>query len=146
MQRRSSADQTTASSLLVKRCRLGRGVFAARDWTAGQLITEVTGAIVQGDETGEDHFEIDHELVLVPHAPCRYLNHSCAPNAELYRSQSRRRTRLWLYAARRIRPGDEITIDYGCAADDPMPCQCGMRRCRGWIVAAEELPRLLEAR
>ena len=94
------------------------------------------------DATDEDHFEIDHDLVLVPDAPCRYLNHACEPNAELFQSQSRRRTRLWLYAAKRIEPGEQITIDYGCAADDPMPCLCGSTRCRGWIVAEEELPRL----
>jgi SET domain-containing protein len=80
--------------------------------------------------------------VLVPDSPCRYLNHSCAPNAELYRSQSGRRTRLWLHARRRIRPGEEITIDYGCEADDPLRCRCGAPRCRGWIVAATELPRM----
>jgi uncharacterized protein len=133
-------------SLRVARCRIGQGVFATKSWTTGQLIIEVTGTILRAEETSEDHFEIDDELVLVPDRPCRFLNHSCAPNAELYHSQSSKRSRLWLHALRRIRPGEEITIDYGCAAEDPMPCRCGAPRCRGWIVAVEELPRLSAGR
>jgi uncharacterized protein len=142
MQRRISTAPDTTSPLRVTKCRIGRGVFADRTWSTGQLIVEVTGTIVPAEEVAEDHFEIDEALVLVPDSPCRYLNHSCAPNAELYHTQSRRRTRLWLHALRRIRPGEEITIDYGCAADDPMRCRCGAPGCRGWIVAVEELPRL----
>lgn len=114
-------------------------MFATRSWTTGQLITEVTGSIVPADGISEDHFDLEGGLVLVPEAPGRYLNHSCAPNAELWQSQTGKRTRLWLHARQPIEPGDEITIDYGCAADDPMPCRCGTPRCRGWIVAAEEL-------
>jgi uncharacterized protein len=142
MQRPSARAQETTSPLRVAKCRIGRGVFAERAWTTGDLIIEVTGTIVPAHETAEDHFDLDHGLVLVPDRPARFLNHSCTPNAELYRSQSRRRTRLWLHALRTIRPGEEITIDYGCAADDPIPCRCGSPTCRGWIVAAEELPRL----
>ena len=56
---------------------------------------------------------------------------------ELIRVARRRAPRLPIFAL-----GEQITIDYGCAADDPMPCLCGSTRCRGWIVAEEELPRL----
>jgi SET domain-containing protein len=39
----------------------------------------------------------------------RYFNHSCNPNAEAYVVQRR----IYLRTLRRIKPGEEITYDYG---------------------------------
>ncbi|HEY1363834.1 MAG TPA: SET domain-containing protein [Xanthobacteraceae bacterium] len=39
----------------------------------------------------------------------RYANHSCRPNAESYQV----RHRVFLRAIKKIKPGDEITYDYG---------------------------------
>jgi hypothetical protein len=40
----------------------------------------------------------------------RWANHSCKPNAATEITQ---RKRVWLYAIKRIRPGEEIVYDYG---------------------------------
>ena len=40
----------------------------------------------------------------------RWANHSCKPNAATEVTQ---RKRVWLYAIKRIRPGEEIVYDYG---------------------------------
>lgn len=40
----------------------------------------------------------------------RWANHSCNPNAAAEVTQ---RKRVWLYAIKRIGPGDEIVYDYG---------------------------------
>lgn len=58
------------------------------------------------------------------------LNHSCEPNC--YLRVFRRHVEV--YALRDIRPGEELTVDYG---ETPhrggMPCRCGRPACRGKI-------------
>ena len=75
---------------------------------------------------------------IVPAADCpwRYINHSCEPNCGL-----KGRT---VVALRRIRKGEEITIDYSTTEEDPywrMSCSCGSLRCRKQIGAIHTLPR-----
>jgi SET domain-containing protein len=55
----------------------------------------------------------------------QFINHSCDPNLTMRRM----RGRIFLYSLRKIRPGEELTADYGfrCAC----PCNCGSRHCRG---------------
>jgi SET domain-containing protein len=63
----------------------------------------------------------------------RFINHSCAPNCE-----SRIvRNRVWLYALRSIRTGEELTYNYGYELDDTdaKPCRCGAAACVGYMVA-----------
>jgi len=60
----------------------------------------------------------------------RYINHSCAPNTFTRLTD----TRAEFYALRRIRPGEELTVDYGLSHHDgQLPCKCGADQCRGWI-------------
>lgn len=124
---------------------VGRGVFATEPYRRGQRITAIRGRIVAADSVTEDHFELDPRHALLPHAPCRYLNHSCEPNAEVVHLELEQgRHRLLLEAVRPIRAGEEITIDYGFSAEDAIPCACGTSSCRGWIVAQDELARIAE--
>ena len=53
------------------------------------------------------------------------INHSCDPNL----SMRRIRGQIFLYSFRKIRAGEELTIDYGfhCSC----PCHCGSPKCRG---------------
>jgi uncharacterized protein len=73
----------------------------------------------------------------------RWINHSCDPNAEV---EAGLEDGGWarIVAIRPIAAGDELTYDYGFTADVAEPCACGARHCRGFIVDAEELPRLLK--
>jgi hypothetical protein len=60
----------------------------------------------------------------------RFINHSCNPNT--FTRLTDRRAEF--YALRRIRPGEELTVDYGESHHDgKLPCQCGADCCSGWI-------------
>ncbi len=60
----------------------------------------------------------------------RFINHSCAPNTFLRRTA----TRAEFYALRDIRPGEELTVDYGESHHEGrLRCRCGAPGCRGWI-------------
>lgn len=60
----------------------------------------------------------------------RYANHSCSPNAfiRIFRK------RVQYYALRDIKPGEEITCNYGeTQHNGTLPCECGSDRCRGYL-------------
>jgi uncharacterized protein len=60
----------------------------------------------------------------------RFINHSCAPNT-FFRCTPQRAE---VYALRDIRPGEELTVDYGESQHDgKLPCRCGATRCRGFL-------------
>lgn len=60
--------------------------------------------------------------------PMRYTNHSCQPNARLVIRDGR----VEFYARRAIRPGEEITVDYGDTHHQGrLPCRCAAPGCRG---------------
>ena len=61
--------------------------------------------------------------------PDNFINHSCDPNLR-YDSDGN------VVAARDIRKGDEVVIDYGFFVvnfDEPFTCACGAQNCRGRI-------------
>jgi SET domain-containing protein len=60
----------------------------------------------------------------------RYVNHSCEPNAYIRRF----RQHVEFYSLRTIRPGEEITCDYGeTQHDGKLPCRCMAGSCRYWL-------------
>jgi SET domain-containing protein len=63
----------------------------------------------------------------------RFLNHSCKPNCEA----GLVRDRIWLYALRNIRAGEELTYNYSYDIEDyaDRPCHCGAPNCVGYMVA-----------
>lgn len=64
----------------------------------------------------------------------RHANHSCDPSAEAVRESDR----VALVALRDLKPGDEITFDYGFGLAEALenPCRCGAAGCGGRIVAS----------
>lgn len=61
--------------------------------------------------------------------PDNYINHSCDPNLHYDIVGN-------VVAARDIRKGEEVFIDYGCFIvnfDEPYKCACGAPHCRGRI-------------
>jgi SET domain-containing protein len=74
----------------------------------------------------------------------RYANHSCRPNAESYQV----RHRVFLRAIKNIKPGDEITYDYGTDyyrnVITPSGCKCV--KCREKRNAAARARRLAKLR
>lgn len=127
----------------------GRGVFAKRRFRTDEVIGNIEGAVFGEPTYSSDYcMELSASLVLEPDAPFRYLNHSCAPNCELIRSvrwdeqDSARQYLLALKSLRLIHSGEELTIDYAWPASCAIPCCCGSRHCRGWIVAQSALGEL----
>ncbi|MDR0392282.1 MAG: hypothetical protein LBH59_10280, partial [Planctomycetaceae bacterium] len=41
---------------------------------------------------------------------------------------------IWVETLRDILPGEQLTIDYAWPAEKAIKCQCGCKKCRGWIV------------
>ena len=63
----------------------------------------------------------------------RLINHSCDPNCEVFGTG----LKVWVYAMKNIKKGDELSYDYGFSFDEDYknyPCKCGTSKCVGYIV------------
>ena len=81
-------------------------------------------------------------MSIEPGAPFRFLNHCCEPNAEFASDEVSKRNQipdLYVYACKAISAGEQILIDYQWPAHYAIPCECGSKNCRGWVVCDEEL-------
>jgi hypothetical protein len=125
----------------VRDSRTGRGLFASRRFVRGGTIGRIGGRVHhwrvllrRGGVFLANCFRFGDETYLDPgNGLGRYLNHSCRPNAGI----RKRGAKLFLFATRDIRAGEEIVIDYSTTIGDDdiyrMRCHCGTRRCRKWI-------------
>ena len=155
--RRIEADlETTASSgtdvpnidpryarfrLIVRPSRIHRwGVFALQSIPAGVKVIEYTGERIARREAKrrsarELHylFDVDKYWKLdgaVGGSGAEYINHSCDPNL----FSRIRRGRVFYISERRIRAGEELSINYNFSEDDErVPCHCGAKNCASWI-------------
>lgn len=59
-----------------------------------------------------------------------FINHGCDPNLTMRRI----RGQVFLYSFRKIRAGEELTVDYGFRCSHP--CRCGSSKCRGTMCHA----------
>jgi SET domain-containing protein len=58
------------------------------------------------------------------------INHSCDPNL----ARRRIRGHILYFSRKRIRPGEELTVDYHYSRETVIiPCRCGSPKCRGTI-------------
>lgn len=94
----------------------GFGMFAVEPVKKGDFIMEYTGKKIPtevADTLGTKYlFEIDKEWTIdgSPRSnTARYINHACDPNCEV----DIRDGHLMLYAVKNIKPGDELSFDYG---------------------------------
>ena len=117
---------------VVKRTKTGLGLFATKPIPKGKRIIEYFGPRMPNDEVEKSdrkyffgvskHWSIDGS----PRDNiARYINHSCRPNAETFVSHRRR---VWIFSRKNIKPGEEITYDYGKeyfeGIIEPMGCKC----------------------
>ncbi|OED39914.1 hypothetical protein AB833_13625 [Chromatiales bacterium (ex Bugula neritina AB1)] len=129
----------------VKDSEHGKGLFATKALNKDSVIGRVKGKIVN-DASHDPRYVIDlgNDQLLVPKAPFRFLNHSCQPNCVLFDWEDEEPDTktgvkgLYLSALRKIKAGTELTIDYSWPAHFAIPCHCGSKKCRGYIVAEEE--------
>jgi SET domain-containing protein len=110
----------TTESLSVNDSSLhGFGLFSNINHKVGQVITIISGEIINGDECirREDEGNVyifykdeDEYIDASNHSHLRYLNHSCNYNCDIDEDEN---GNLILFAATDINAGDELTIDYG---------------------------------
>ncbi len=76
----------------------------------------------------------------VPYNTARFINHSCDPNCETEIA----RGHIWITSFKDIQPGEEITYNYGYDYDDYEEhlCNCGTKRCVGFILDEKHWPKL----
>jgi len=121
----------TNGRFVVKRSMVGLGLFAAQPISRGQLVVEYTGRLLPSDDAyrkgGKYLFEVNPRWIVDGSGReniSRYINHSCKPNCE----PRTRGMRILIYALRAIRPGEELSYDYGKEYFDelirPKGCRC----------------------
>jgi hypothetical protein len=139
----------TALGISVRKTNVGRGVFATRPFKKFDVVGQMRGSVIVGDDFDPDYaVDLGEFGALDPSAPFRYLNHSCEPNAELVMLDPEvdGPPTMWVETTRVIRIGEQITIDYAWPAEDAIPCLCGVPSCRGWIVESRQLTKLQRLR
>src|SRR5213592_473941 len=98
---------------------LGRGVFAARPIRRHTTIGEIRGTLIRDPTYSSEYcMDLGGGQALEPHAPFRYVNHSCDPNCEIYFFDGPEddAERLFLQSIEDIEQGEQLTIDYGWSA------------------------------
>ena len=117
---------------VVRRTATGLGLFATKPISKGKRIVEYVGPPILNDiaerSYGKYFFCINKKWS-IDGSPrtniARYINHSCRPNAEAFVSE---RGRVWIWSRRNIKPGEEITYDYGKeyfeGIIEPDGCRC----------------------
>jgi SET domain-containing protein len=106
----------SAPPFVVKRSATGLGLFALRRIPKGRKIVEYTGPRVPNEEVdrsnGKYFFGVTKKWSIDGSGRdniARYINHSCAPNAEAIIT----RDRVWIWSRKAIQPGEEIAYHYG---------------------------------
>jgi SET domain-containing protein len=102
--------------LKVKRSSAGLGLFAARPIKRGERIIEYFGREISKEEEytslSRYLFEVNSRKTIDGTQRdnfARYINHSCKPNCE----PNIVRGKVFIDALRSIKPGEELTYDYG---------------------------------
>lgn len=138
----------------------GNGVFATGEIAEGESIIEYKGARIShaqaddryanGSDTGHTFlFTLNDQFVIdanVDGNSARWINHSCTPNCQAVivedPSGDPRRDRVMIESIRAIRPGEELTYDYGIRLAEPhtakmkaiWACRCGSAECTGTML------------
>ena len=138
------------SSLILRQTKLGRSVFANKDFRKGEKIIEFKGKFFTYEQVPTPYEEVEDHYVQV--GKNRYMgpsgklddffNHSCGPNSGLKIGGKR----VILVAIKDIRKGEEITWDYSTTMDDnwEMDCMCKSKNCRKKIGDFKYLPKKIQ--
>jgi SET domain-containing protein len=115
----------------IRRTAAGLGFFALKPIPKGKRIIEYTGPYLPNEvvdqRCGKYFFGVNSKWSIdgSPRSNiARYINHSCRPNAEAIITGRR----VWIWSRRNIKPGEEVTYDYGKEyfedIIEPMGCKC----------------------
>ena len=131
----------------IKKSKIDKnGLYANCDIKKGTRIIEYKGKIIASKQSETNpKFDNDKAIYLFNinkkfdldgdynFNTARLINHSCDPNCEVFGSG----LKLWVYAMKNIKKGDELSYDYGFSFDEDYknyPCKCGATQCVGYIV------------
>lgn len=138
----------------------GNGVFAVDTIAKGEHVIEYKGTLMtdaeadkmygDGGETGHTFlFTLNDEYIIDANRKgntARWINHSCDPNCQALIDESEsgdpRKDKVVIEAIRKIKPGEELTYDYGIVLDMPhtarlkkvWSCRCGSPKCIGTML------------
>ena len=138
----------------------GNGVFAVAPIRKGERLIQYRGKlrthkevdrVYSGDvETGHTFlFTLNDTYVIdanVDGNDARWINHSCDPNCEAVlvedEDEDPARDAVFIEAKRAIKPGEELTYNYGIVLDEPhtarlkklWACRCGSPKCTGTML------------
>ena len=123
-----------------------RGLIATKNIKAGTKIIYYKGKIITKKETERNpKYDNDKAIYLFnlnnrydldgdfEYNTARLINHACDPNCEV----AGQGLKLWIFALRDIKRGEEFTYDYGFSFDKDYKdyiCKCGSKKCVGYIV------------
>ena len=121
----------------------GKGVFAKKEIAAGTTIGDYLGKVIKTaeydlnkDKEGLYLMYYSDEASIYPNLKkpdIHLMNHACFPNCWLYIYKGH----TLLFALRKMKPGEELTISYLLAPNDgscnpcPHVCKCGSKNCTG---------------
>ncbi len=138
----------------------GNGVFAIAPIEKGERVVEYKGKRRTHDEVDEDDagdvetghtflFTLNDDYVIDANHKgnkARWINHSCDPNCEAvieeHDGKNRKKDKVFIEAVRTIKPGEELTYNYGITLAEPhtarlkkvWACRCGSRKCTGTML------------
>jgi SET domain-containing protein len=138
----------------------GNGVFAVAPIKKGEEIIQYKGTLMthdeaddmygDGGETGHTFlFTLNDDYIIDANRKgniARWINHSCNPNCEAFVEENEkgnsRKDRVIIEAKRNIKPGEELTYDYGIVLEVAHTarlkklwvCLCGSPKCTGTLL------------
>lgn len=145
---RPSVRSSVPAPVAVGLCRLGRGLFAVRDFEPEETILRLHGPRygrndpIHDTPLGANLLQTGWRTYILLDPPGVFANHSCNPNAGIRDGRT-------LVAIRSIATGDEITFDYSTTMAEnfwTMPCLCGDPDCRGVVEDFAKLPPEVQKR
>ncbi len=150
------------SCIIVKSSPIhGKGVFAAKTIKKGAAIIEYKGERISWKLAEKRH----------PHDPkdpnhtfyfsledgrcidakyggnaARWINHSCKPSCETREDNFDGEPRVFIYAKRDLKPGEELFYDYSLDVEGRITkqmkkdyeCRCGAKKCRGTMLSLDD--------
>ncbi len=138
----------------------GNGVFATKAIAESEQIIEYKGRRISSEQANSDYgnnsesghtflFTLNDKWIIdgnVNGSPARWINHSCDPNcgAVIYVNidYQEEKDKVWIEALRPIKPGEELTYDYGIVLAERhtsrlkkiWTCRCGSDNCTGTML------------
>ena len=125
----------TFPKIIRKRSKLhGFGVFAREPINKNKRIVDYAGELITNKQsTKREDIYLENGCIWVFRVNrnwsrdaavggniARFINHSCKGNCYV---EVVKQT-IWIRAARRIKPGEELTYDYNTEGDKTIPCKC----------------------